>query len=213
MEELHVQESPLMQLLSALADLMILSLLWLVGCIPVVTIGASTTALYTCVMKRRTDGDIRCVREFWDAFKRNFGQASLLWGVAVVLLGTVAADVYLVFFTELAPDTVIKLLILMVVLVLLLVVSYIFPLQSYFVNAVGQTLKNAVLLAIMYLPVSLVILFLNLVPLLVWLLIPEFFTRTLLLWAALSPGIIAYINGGMFQRIFVRHITKESDTE
>ena len=44
-------DGPLMQLLNKLADLLTLSILWLLGCLPIVTIGASTTALYYAVMK------------------------------------------------------------------------------------------------------------------------------------------------------------------
>ena len=39
-------DSPFWSFMSRLADLIILNLLWIVFCIPVVTIGASTTAMY-----------------------------------------------------------------------------------------------------------------------------------------------------------------------
>ena len=51
------------------------------------------------------------------------------------------------------------------------------------------------------------------IPLLVWLVIPEFFTRTLFLWAALSGGVIAYVNGKMLRRIFERHITQQPENQ
>ena len=212
MKNLFAENNPILQLLSLLADLMILTIQWLVACIPVVTVGAATTALYTCVMKRYK-GEIRLFRDFWGAFRKNFAQATALWGVALVLLLTAAADVYLVFFTPFAPGAIGKLLMLMLVFVIVMITSYIFPLQSFFVNPVGRTLKNAVLLSIMYLPVSVVIVFINMIPLLVWLVIPEFFTRTLFLWAALSSGVIAYVNGKMLRRIFERHITQQPENQ
>lgn len=209
MKKMFSQDSGILRLLTLLADLMIISVLWILGCIPVVTAGASTTAMYACVMKLRREGEISCVKEFWAAFRKNFVQASILWLVVVLLAATVAADLYLVFFTDFEPGTVVKMAMLVLAAVVMMILSYVFPLQAFFVNTVRQMLKNAVLFAIMYLPVSVVIMVLQLVPVLAWLLIPGFFSRTLFLWVALSPGVIAYVCAGMFQRMFQRHITEE----
>lgn len=206
MNNLFSDNNPVLRLLSLLADLMILTLQWIVACIPIVTVGAATTALCSCAMKRYTE-EIRLFRDFWEAFRKNFLQATVLWIVVLALLVSVAADLYLVFFTPFDPGTVVKMFLLMLVFVAAMVISYIFPLQAFFVNPVGQTLKNAVLLSVMYLPVSVVILAIHLVPLLVWLLFPEFFNHSVLLWITLSPGVIAYVNGKMLRRIFQRHVT------
>ena len=212
MKKLFSEDNFVLRLLSLLADLMILTIQWMVACIPVVTVGAATTALYTCAMKRHKE-EIRLFRDFWEAFGKNFAQATALWGVVLALLLTVAADIYLVFFTQLIPGVVVKLMMLLLVLVASMIVAYIFPLQAFFVNPVGRTLKNALLLSVMYLPVSVVIVLINGAPLLVWLLLPDFFSRTLLLWAVLSGGVIAYVNGKMLRRIFERHITAQPDEE
>lgn len=207
MKKLFTEDNKIFQFLSLLADLMILTLQWLVACLPIVTIGAATTALYSCAMKRYEE-EIRLFRDFWNAFRKNFAQATALWGVVLALLFTVAADIYLVFFTEFTPGTIVKLLMLMLAFVVAMIVSYIFPLQAFFVNPVGRTLKNAVLLSVMYLPVSVVIVFINVIPFLMWLLMPEVFSRILLLWVVLAGGVIAYVNGKMLRRIFERHITE-----
>ena len=41
MKNLFAENNPILQLLSLLADLMILTLQWLVACIPVVTVGGA----------------------------------------------------------------------------------------------------------------------------------------------------------------------------
>lgn len=210
MSKLFSDNNPMYQLLSLLADLMILTLLWLAACLPIVTIGAATTALHDCAMKRYRE-EIRLFREFWNAFRKNFLQASLLWLVELALIATMAADLYLVFFTPFDPGTVVKMFLLMLVFVAAMILSYIFPLQAFFVNPVGRTLKNAVLLSVMYLPVSVVILAIRMIPLLVWLLFPEVFRHTLFLWIALAPGVIAYVNDKMLRRIFQRHIAAPSE--
>ncbi len=212
MRKLFKENNSIFLFLSLLADLMILTLQWLVACLPIVTVGAATTALYSCAMKRYQE-EIRLFRDFWDAFRKNFAQATVLWVVVLALLFTVFADLYLVFFTEFSPGTIVKLLVLMLAFVVSIVTSYIFPLQAFFVNPVGKTLKNALLLSVMYLPVSVVIVFINAIPALVWMLFPPFFNRTLFLWVALSGGVIAYVNGKMLRRIFERHITDQPEEQ
>lgn len=212
MKKLFSANNSIFQFLSLLADLMILTLQWVVACIPIVTAGAATTALYSCAMKRYQE-DVRLFRDFWDAFRKNFAQATILWIVVLALLFTVFADIYLVFFTEFSPSTIIKLLVLMLAFLVAIFTSYIFPLQSFFVNPVGRTLKNAFLLSVMYLPVSVVIALINAFPVLAWMLFPSFFNRTLFLWVALSGGVVAYVNGKMLRRIFERHITQPAEDQ
>lgn len=210
MNNLFSENNSILRLLNLLADLMLLTLQWLVACIPIVTAGAATVALYSCAMKRYKE-EIRLFRDFWEAFRKNFLQATILWVVVLALLATMAADLYLVFFTPFDPGTVVKMFLLMLVFVVAVIISYIFPLQAFFVNPVGRTLKNAVLLSVMYLPVSVVMLGIHLIPLLVWLLFPKFFDHSLLLWIALAPGVITYVNGKMLRRIFERHITAQPE--
>lgn len=210
MNNLFSENNSILRLLNLLADLMLLTLQWLVACIPIVTAGAATVALYSCAMKRYKE-EIRLFRDFWEAFRKNFLQATILWVVVLALLATMAADLYLVFFTPFDPGTVVKMFLLMLVFVVAMIISYIFPLQAFFVNPVGRTLKNAVLLSVMYLPVSVVMLGIHLIPLLVWLLFPNFFDHSLLLWIALAPGVITYVNGKMLRRIFERHITAQPE--
>ena len=63
MRKLFTEDNKIFQFLSLMADLMILTVQWLVACIPVVTVGAATTALYSCVMKRYKE-EIRLFRDF-----------------------------------------------------------------------------------------------------------------------------------------------------
>lgn len=67
--------------LERIFDMAAMSLLWLVCCLPVVTIGASTTALYYTVNKVWKNGRGYVAEEFWGSFKMNLKPATLLWAV------------------------------------------------------------------------------------------------------------------------------------
>jgi len=85
-------DSPVMQALTTIGDCICLSVLWIVFSLPVVTIGASTTALYAAAYHsiRRREGGLW--RSFWEAFRENFRRSTLLW-LAVMTLLTVDAFV------------------------------------------------------------------------------------------------------------------------
>ena len=80
--------------MTKVADCMILSALWFVTSLPVVTLGAASTALYYCIVKvvRRDEGSV--VKDYFRAFRTNFMQSLLVSavilaaGLAVTLLGT-----------------------------------------------------------------------------------------------------------------------------
>ncbi len=62
-----------------LGQLIALNLLWIVCSLPVITAGASTTALFYCTLKLHKDGDIRVFHDFFKSFKQNFKQSTLIW--------------------------------------------------------------------------------------------------------------------------------------
>lgn len=82
-------DSPLNMIISKTIDMIVLSALWFVCCLPVVTIGASTTALYYSTVKAIRKNRGYAEKNFFHAFKTNFKSGTLMWlfyGVMTVLL-------------------------------------------------------------------------------------------------------------------------------
>ena len=77
-------DSPFWSFMSRLADLIILNLLWIVFCVPVVTIGASTTAMYRVTLNMVRGEGSGVVRMFWDAFRLNLKQAVLIFLILLI---------------------------------------------------------------------------------------------------------------------------------
>ena len=86
-------EGPLWRALNLIADVIILHFLWLVCSLPLVTIGASTTALFYAMMKRIRTNEGHVTSNFWKSFKENFRQATVLW----LIVAAVAAVLWLDF--------------------------------------------------------------------------------------------------------------------
>lgn len=74
--------------ISKIFDLLMLSLVWLVLCIPVVTIGPASTALYYTVVKVIRRERSYVFKEFFRSFKLNFKQGAIV-GLIYVVLGVI----------------------------------------------------------------------------------------------------------------------------
>ena len=69
------------------ADLLLLNFLCILCCIPVVTAGASITALYYVTLKMARDEESYIARSFFRSFKQNFKQATI---INIIMLLTAA---------------------------------------------------------------------------------------------------------------------------
>lgn len=87
MDRLFNVNNPLMRALSKLFDIGWLSLIYVVFCVPLVTIGAATTSLYYVSAKvlRKDRGYVWS--EFWHSFKLNFKPATLIWLIFAAIYG------------------------------------------------------------------------------------------------------------------------------
>lgn len=95
--------SKIYHIMSKLAECMILSILWFVFSLPVITFGASTSALYYSVVKvvRKDEGS--ALKDFWHSFKSNFKQSifvSLLTLAISILIIAIGSAVYAAISTH-----------------------------------------------------------------------------------------------------------------
>ena len=86
------QDSKFWHFATLVADFILLNLLFIVLCIPVVTIGPAIAALIHTTLKLSEDENRTLVKPFWNEFKRDITKKMLLWIVYLVLI---AALVYM----------------------------------------------------------------------------------------------------------------------
>ncbi len=194
-------DSKFLQVLGRITDLIVLNFLFLLTCLPVITIGASITSLYTLCFRLMREEYCGIVRPYFQDFRRNFKQATVVW---LLLLAAMIPAIYyfsLLFrlggFLRYA-----SIFFSLIALVVLLTGSYAFPWLSQFENTTGQTLKNALILSISRLPRSLVILVINLMPVIVLLANFQLFVQISFLWIALYSAAAAYMNAGLLWHVF-----------
>lgn len=189
--------------LGKLIDCVWLSLLWFLCCIPVVTIGASSSALYYAVHKSIRGNRGYTTSNFFSAFKNNFKQATLSYLVWLVVMLVLFGDCLI---TRELLKTESSLGMFYYVFLVMIVMGtgwgcYLFPYAARFENTVKMTLKNTVLLEIRHLPWSFLMIILILVSAMAIYLIPLVF----FFWPALLTLVLDYI----LERLFRRYMSKE----
>lgn len=85
-------DSPVMNFLSILADLIILNLLFIICSIPIVTFGAAYSAKYYVAMKIMRGEDTGTIIPFFKAFGRNFKQATVSWMIMLLAIALILLD-------------------------------------------------------------------------------------------------------------------------
>ena len=145
-------DSPVMRFLGKVADLMILNLVTLLCCIPVVTIGASLTAMHYVLLKMVRNEESYIVRSFFKSFKANFKQATVIWLIILFCIVIFVADLMIINNSGLEFPEVLKILLFALFMVAYMVMCYVFPVLARFDNTVPKTIKNALFMAILSFP-------------------------------------------------------------
>lgn len=195
-------DSPLMQFLTKLADLFILNVLFILCCIPVITIGASLTALYTVTLKAARNEESYIAVSFFRAFKENFKISTLSW-LIILSIGFV---LFLDFrFSSYLPESISKIIRIAVIslsFIYFLLVTYLFPYIARFENTLKNSFKNAFLLSISHLPYTFLFLVITVLAIVFTLLTG--FQIAGFLWIVIGFSGIAYLNSLLFRRIFAK---------
>jgi len=194
-------DSPLVNFLNKVADIMILGILFMLACIPVITAGASFTAAYYMGFKMVKNEETYIIKGFFKAFKENFKQATILWIVVLAIAAVIIADYRIIVYSGLAFASWLRIAMVSVTLIVALGTVFVFPLQARFQNTVKHTIKNAFLMALSHLPSAFLLILIYAVPYLILWLVPQLFPVIFLL----GFGGIFYFKSFVLLRVFRRY--------
>ena len=142
-------ESPFMQLLTRVGDLIIVNALYLVCCVPIVTIGAATAALHKVAQAIVYDTDNGIFKTFFRAFRENFKQATALWLMMLFFAAAMGCNYMLISgFVAGTPATVLKGALVVAIGLVLVMAAYMFPLMVRYTNTLRELATNALILAV-----------------------------------------------------------------
>lgn len=192
-------DSPVMRFLGKIADLMILNLMTLVCCIPIVTIGASLTAMHYVLLKMVRDQESYIVKSFFKSFKDNFKQATVIWMMILLVLAVFAVDLRIINSSADFPQA-LKVMLYALFMVTYMILCYVFPVLSRFDNTIRKTLKNALFMAILSFPKTVLMMVVYLLPLAALYFVIAAAPLVLLFGISLPAYAAAMLYNGTFKR-------------
>ncbi len=199
-------DNPVFNLLSRICDMMLLNILWIICSIPIVTIGASTTALYYCMLKINRKSDSGIVSMFFQSFRQNLKQGCMMT-LIVVLSGLVLyVDYQLSAEMEGILKTIIRIVICNLWVLWAIMILYVFPVLAQFDNTVKNTLKNSLMLGIAHINKTILIFLVNVMPVALLLILPDAFILLLPVFAVFGASIMAWLNSNIMLRVFEHYL-------
>lgn len=208
-------DNPVWRFIGKLGDLIVLNILWIVTSIPIVTAGASTTALYYVTLKLVRDEDGYTIKSFFKSFKENFRQSTIIWLIMLTVGLILGFDLYFFMYMQTEPSklrTVMVTIFGSISLIYICILTYVFPLQSRFYNPIKRTLFNAFFMSVRHILQTLGILVMDAA--VVVLMFLTFFAapQFSVLFFLFGFPLIAFVNSFVFHGIFKKYMPK-SDRE
>ncbi|MCI8327847.1 MAG: YesL family protein [Lachnospiraceae bacterium] len=197
------RENGFLFLLGKLTDSILLNLIFVLSCLPVVTIGISCTSVYYTVHKVLRQDRGYLWGEYQRAWRENFKQAGSCWlffAIIEMVLGVDTYIMYQVFRAGYAYGSIYIFFIVLFVLTILWMI-YTFAYMARFVDTTKETLKNSAFMMILHFPKTLLLLaILGAAMFLVWL---------LPLFVLIVPILVVWFGEILLESIFVNYMAEE----
>jgi len=203
MKNLFNLENPIFQMLSRVGDMIIANVLFLICSIPIFTIGAALAGLNKVSQAIVLDDDRGIAKLFFNGFKSNFKQATSVWvALLIILVSLVCNWLLITTFVTGTFATVLYVLLGILAFLIIGVLSYLIPLIVRYNNTIREHLYNAIILAIMKFPRTLVMVFLNIILFILPFVSLNAFSQTMIFWLMIGFSFLSYIISTLLKPVF-----------
>lgn len=193
MRNMFSSNSGFSRFMNRISDLFILNILWIICSIPIITIGASTTALYSVDLKLLDNEEGYIIKSFFKAFKENFKKSTILW--LFIILISIILGTNLVFWLKcnLSISYFTLPFIFFSLFIFLLVTPYIFPLLTKTKCSIINIIKYCFFVSLKNLPYSMIITLFGVSVLFATIYFPAFFLFMILLGVSIHSYMVSRI--------------------
>lgn len=204
--------SPLWRFMGFLGDLVCVNLLFLLTAVPVVTAGASVTAMNAVFFKLREKKDNGLVRDYFRAFAGNFWKSTVIWLLYLVFLAVCVLNFNAVFNTAFPQKKAVMVLLGAVIFLLSAAVLYSLAMLARFDNDLKDTVSKAFVISILCFPYTIVMMLLMGAGFLISIESLLHLLYAFAFWFLIGFGLVGYLCSGLFLRAF-RRFTRREDLE
>ncbi len=204
-----IMDHVVVRVLARIFDLMLLNVLWLICSLPVVTIGASTTALYAVMLKIAAKEEGYILRGFLDAFRTNLKQSTVIWLILLAVGMALGMDFMIIRRMPGKLALVGNVLTGAAAFLYLIEVVFVFPLIAKFENTTVNMMKNAILIPAARLPfMGLIIVLTGMCAALTCLNEATILVGAVV-WSLIGVSLLAFANSFLLSEMFRPFIEKE----
>jgi uncharacterized membrane protein YesL len=189
-------DSPFMQALNRIADMMWLNILTLICCLPIITIGPALTALHYMALKMVRNEESYITKGYFKAFKDNFKKSLILWMILLFVAGVIIGDFYIIRTTQI--NAAISAAITAASALVVFTAVFLFPVQARFENTIVRTIKNAFFISVLQFPKTILMVVLYLIPVALLIFFPQT-TPFILLFGVSVP---VYLSAKLYNKFF-----------
>ncbi|MCM1135727.1 MAG: YesL family protein [Clostridium sp.] len=206
-------ESPLFSGLNKMADLIYLNILTLICCIPIITIGASMTALNYVVLKMVRNEDSHLTRSYFKSFKQNFKQATVIWLIILLAIIVLAGDFYIFTYSSVTFPLWLKVAFIAIAIVGIIGVMHVFPVLARFDNTTKNIFKNSLFMGILTFPKTVLMIVCWIVPVVLMLFVIKILPIVFCLGISGPAFVCALLYNKTFKRFEPEEAAVVSDEE
>ncbi len=204
-------DNPIWRFIGRLGDMVVLNILWIICSIPIITIGASTTALYYCTLKIVRNEDYGDIKMFFKSFRLNFKQATLIW-IPMLIIGCVLVFDFRFFGVVMASAGAVRVVLQGLTIALMVlwifVFLYVWPVLSRFDNTIKNTVSNAAFMSIRYLGSTLAMIVSDIIVVVIGYMCLFYMGWITAFMVLMGYPLLAWINSTMLDHIFEAYMPK-----
>lgn len=189
-------DSKFAKVMTDLGEMMILNICWILACLPLFTVGAANVAMYTIMGRRLREEGSGTIVPFFKTWRVSLKLGSLFWTAQVFVTGSLS----LIFFLPLPGF--LKVVAGVLLALVMLLFSVIYPQIARYRNRWFAYLKNALILLVLRLKWVLLNAFLLLSPVILFLLAPVEFLQCGFIWILFGFSGLFYLSARLTQKIF-----------
>ena len=204
----NILESPVLRFFAEVADLMLLNVFTILCSLPLFTMGAAFSALHTILLKKVRREDPTIVKPYFQAFRENFRQATLLWLPMLLVLAALVLDYILFKDRGGIVGPLMSTVTIIAAVVWQAMFLYVFPLQARFENTNRQTYKNAWLLTLGVFPRTVAMVVISLIPLILFYTVGDVILPFYLM---LGISVPAFLCAKLYSPVFLKLEDPEPD--
>ena len=196
-------DNPVFRFFGKVVYLTKLQYLWLLCCLPVVTAGAATKALYAALYAQTAEEEWTA-REFFGCVRKDFASVTLLWLGIAFFAGMLVLDNVILSRLDFPGRTAAFAVTAFAGILLLLFSGVVFPMLSRFSCSVKEAVINGLLLTMAHLPKAVLVAAMNLLPLVLLVILPQVMVLTGFVWVLCGFSLTAKWNASLLNRIFAQ---------